>query len=297
MSKAEDDGGELFAARVGDRLAAARKAAGLSLEDIVLRTRIPRRHLEMIEAGNHGALPAITYSAGFVKTYARLVGLDGAELSRDFRSEVSEVEQVRHSPAPFEPADPARMPSRFLAFVALGIAVALAIAYLVWRGGALTSDERASLAAQTAAPEAPAVERARSVSPGRPAPAIPAPASSGPVTLTAIQPVWLKVYEKGGPTLFTGEMAAGQRFEVPATAIDPQIWTGRPQAVQVAVGGKPIPPIGTADRTIRDVSLKPDALLARTANAPAPATAAAPANPASSSRAATPPTTEPTPRP
>src|SRR5687767_2071265 len=152
MSKAEDDGGELFAARVGDRLAAARKAAGLSLEDIVLRTRIPRRHLEMIEAGNHSALPAVTYSAGFVKTYARLVGLDGAELSRDFRAEVSEVEQVRHSPAPFEPADPARMPSRFLAFVALGIALVLAVAYLVWRGGALTADERATLAAQTGAP-------------------------------------------------------------------------------------------------------------------------------------------------
>lgn len=292
MSKAEDDAEELFAARVGDRLAAARKAAGLSLEDVVLRTRIPRRHLEMIEVGNHSALPAITYSAGFVKTYARLLGLDGAELSRDFRAEVSEVEQVRHSPAPFEPADPARMPSRFLAFVALGIAVMLGIAYLVWRGGALTADERASLAAGTeVATEAPTAGVPQPVGP--PAPTVPAPAGAGPVTLTAVQPVWLKVYEKGGATLFTGEMTAGQRFDVPATAVDPQIWTGRPQAVQVAVGGKPIPPLGTADQTIRDISLKPDALLARAANASATPSAA----PASSAPAPTPPATITTPRP
>ena len=289
MSKAEDDGEELFAARVGDRLVAARKAAGLSLEDVVLRTRIPRRHLEMIEAGNHSALPAITYSAGFVKTYAQLLGLNGAELSRDFRTEVGQVEQVSHSPAPFEPADPARMPSRLLAFVALGIAVLLAIAYVVWRGGTLSADERASLAAGTV------VEAEKPVVTAVPAaaPPVAAPQPSGAIALTAVQPVWLKVYEKGGPTLFMGEMAAGQRYEVPATAIDPQIWTGRPQAVQVTVGGKPVPPLGKADQTIRDVSLKRDALLARTATATAPAAA----NPAPAPAQVTPVDPAPAPAP
>jgi transcriptional regulator with XRE-family HTH domain len=304
MSKAENDGEELFAARVGDRLVAARKAAGLSLEDIVLRTRIPRRHLEMIEAGNHSALPAITYSAGFVKTYAQLLGLDGAQLSRDFRTEVGQVEQVHHSPAPFEPADPARMPSRLLAFVALGIAVALAIAYLVWRGGTLTADERTSLAAGTMVEaEAPVMATTKPV-----APPVATPPPSGAIALTAVQPVWLKVYEKDGPTLFMGEMAVGQRFEVPATAVDPQIWTGRPQAVQVTVGGKPVPPLGKADQTIRDVSLKRDALLAHpaTANAPTPAKPAlaptpaaqvTPVDPTPAPAADPPPTTEPAPRP
>lgn len=266
MNKSEVDGGELFAPRVGDRLAAARKAQGLSLDDVVVRTRIPLRHLEMIEAGNHSALPAIPYSAGFVKTYAQLVGLNGSELARDFRTEVGQVEQVSHSPAPFEPADPARMPSRLLAFVALGIAVALAIAYMVWRGGSLTDDERASLAAGTVTEaQAPAVAAPKPIAPVPPA--VP-PAPSGGVALTAIQPVWLKVYEKDGPTLFIGEMAAGQHFELPATAIDPRIWTGRPQVVQVTIGGKPIPPLGTADQTIRDVSLKREALLARPAVIP-----------------------------
>ncbi len=146
MVKAEDDNGGLFALRVGERLAAARAAQGLSLDDVVQRTRVPRRHLEMIETGHYEGLPAIPYSAGFVKTYGQAVGLDGAELAREFRAEVSRVEQIRHVAEPFRPADPARMPSRILAFVAFGVAVLLASGYALWRGGGSNADERASLA-------------------------------------------------------------------------------------------------------------------------------------------------------
>jgi cytoskeletal protein RodZ len=259
---AEDEGDGLFARRVGERLAAARKAQGLSLDDIVQRTRVPLRHLEMIEAGNHSALPAIPYSAGFVKTYGQTVGLDGAELARDFRQEVGQVEQVRHTPEPFRPADPARMPSRMLAFVALGFAVLLAVGYMIWRGGGSSADDRASLAAGTVVPPA-APTTPVAAKPIVPAQPMATPPASATVALTATQPVWVKIYEKDGATLFQGEMAAGQRFEVPSNAVDPLILTGRPMALQVTVGTTPIPPLGPADQTIRNVSLKREALLAR----------------------------------
>jgi cytoskeleton protein RodZ len=280
MVETKDEEGGLFPRRVGERLAAAREGLGLSLDDIVQRTRVPRRHLEMIEAGNFGALPAIPYSAGFVKTYAQAVGLDGAELARDFRSEVSQVEQIRHVPEPFRPADPARMPSRVLAFVALGVAVLLAIGYAIWRGAGLNADERASLAAGTsipasAPPSAPAVVP-KPVVQSQP---MAVPPANATVAITASQPVWVKIYEKGGPTLFQGEMTAGQRFDVPSNAVDPMIWTGRPQVLQVAVGTTAIPALGTADQTIRDVSLKREALLARLAPPAAPAPGAPAATP------------------
>jgi hypothetical protein len=235
----------------------------------------------MIEAGNHGALPAIPYSAGFVKTYAQTLGLDGAELARDFRAEVGRVEQVRHMPEPFQPADPARMPSRVLAFVALGVAVLLAVGYMVWRGGS-HPDERASLAAGTApAPAAPvaSVVASQPVAPAQP---LAVPPASAVVAVTAVQPVWVKIYDKDGPALFQGEMVAGQRFEVPSNAVDPMIWTGRPQALQATVGTTVIPPLGRADQTIRDMSIKREALLARltpppAAPAPKPPSATTPA--------------------
>jgi hypothetical protein len=179
-------------------------------------------------------------------------------------------------PAPFEPADPARMPSRMLALVALAVAILLAVAYALWRGAGMNADERASLAAGTAVETG---TPATAPTPAAPPPAT-APAPVGAlITVTANQPVWVKIYERSGPTLFQGEMAAGQRFALPATAIDPLIWTGRPQAVQVAVGTTTIPPLGDPDRTIKGTSLSREALLARVAPPPPATSPAAPVNP------------------
>lgn len=285
MSKTENEGDGLIAQRVGERLAAERKAQGLSLDDIVMRTRVPRRHLEMIEAGNHSALPAIPYSAGFVKTYGQALGLNGAELAREFRSEVAQVEQVRHVPEPFQPADPARMPSRLLALVALCVAALLAAGYMLWRGGGSSPDERASIAAGTRVATTPPVQPTPAkptapTQPGVPTQPIAVPPASAMVAITAKEPVWVKIYEKDGPTLFQGEMTAGQRFEVPSNAVEPLIWTGRPQVLQVTVGTTAIPPLGRADQTLRNVSLKREVLLARRAPISPPAASPAPPAPA-----------------
>jgi len=257
MDEAENR--ELFPKRVGERLAAARTALGLDLDEVAARTRVTKRQLAAIESGDHSALPAPTYSAGFVKAYARVVGLDGAALARDFRAELGAAPPARRQVEPFEPADPARIPTRLLAWTALAIAVVIALTYAFWRS---SGDDASQLAAGTT-PEA--VAPAPAAAPA-PAPAAPpaAPAAGGPVVLTATAPVWIRVYEpNGGARYLDREMKAGETFTVPASAADPLILTGRPQALTITVGGKPIPPLGPADKTVSDVSLKPDALLAR----------------------------------
>jgi hypothetical protein len=87
--------------------------------------------------------------------------------------------------------------------------------------------------------------------------------------LTATSDVWLRVYEgNGGPKLYESTLKAGERYVVPATAKAPQILTGRPNALQVAVGSTVIPALGPAEKTIADVSLLPADLVARAAAAP-----------------------------
>ncbi|MEC7934406.1 MAG: helix-turn-helix domain-containing protein, partial [Pseudomonadota bacterium] len=54
---------------------------------------------------------------------------------------------------------------------------------------------------------------------------------------------------------------------LPAGARNPTILTGRPQALSVTVGGKLVAPLGEADRTIADVPVSAEALLARGAAA------------------------------
>jgi hypothetical protein len=100
------------------------------------------------------------------------------------------------------------------------------------------------------AAEAPAA----AVQPGATATATPA-AASGPVVITANEPTWIQVSERGGASLFQGELAAGQSYEVPSTATAPVLKTGRPESIRIAVGTADAPAVGPAATTVRDVSL------------------------------------------
>jgi transcriptional regulator with XRE-family HTH domain len=71
-------------AGVGRALREAREARELTYEDVERETRIGRRYVEAIEAEDHDALPAPVYARGFVRSYARFLGLDGEALSALF---------------------------------------------------------------------------------------------------------------------------------------------------------------------------------------------------------------------
>lgn len=60
-------------------LRAGRANKGLSLEDVAKITKIQQRILERLEAGKLEGLPAEVFVRGFVRSYARCVGLDEAE--------------------------------------------------------------------------------------------------------------------------------------------------------------------------------------------------------------------------
>src|SRR3546814_13288757 len=72
----------------GEQLRKAREACDMSLEDVANRTRIPIRHLQHIENGEWDALPAPTYSIGFARPYANVVGLNGSEIGVQLREEL-----------------------------------------------------------------------------------------------------------------------------------------------------------------------------------------------------------------
>ncbi len=253
--------------RVGERLRAAREAQGLTIEEIARSTRIPIRHLQLIERGEYAGLPAATYSAGFVKTWARLLGLDGQKLSNDFRAEMGGVSVGNAQPLPYEPADPRRTPTAGLAVLALLIAVVLGLGYLYWRG---TAEQPAEIAATTSDhPPAPAPTPTPAPASPLPAATPATPAAAGPILINATQDVWIKVSDSG-KTLFLGMLHPGDHYEVPADATAPLLTTGRPGHTAIMVGQTPIPPVGDPDRVAKDVSLKAADLLARVA-APPPA--------------------------
>ena len=247
---------------VGERLRAAREEKGLSLEDIAAQTRIPRRHLEAIEGADWDRLPAPTYTIGFARSYASVVGLDRADIADQLRGEMGGSRATTTTEV-FEPADPARTMPKGLVIGAI-FAVILLVLVMSWlsRRSLEQPDETA---ANTAAPAASATPPPAAAPPA-------APAAQGPVVLTASDAVWLQVSEKGGATLFSGLLQPGQSYTVPATATAPVLKTGKPEALRVTVGTAVAPPVGPAATRISDVSLLPaDLLRAGAAAAPAPA--------------------------
>lgn len=246
---------------VGERLRAAREGLGLSLPEVAARTRVPLRHLEAIEASDFAGLPSVTYAVGFVRSYARAVDADEVALARDARDEVARTARTKPVYEPYEIADPTRTPSRGLAVVAAGVALAVLVLAALWftttifRGGG----EDAS------AP--PVVAAVPTVAPGARAPA----AAGGQVRLLARDEVWLRVYDASNATLFTGIMKAGDTFDVPPTANNPMINVGRPDKLQVLLNGSALPPLGTGERAIKDVPVGAAALTARAAGQPASA--------------------------
>jgi cytoskeleton protein RodZ len=240
---------------VGEQLKAARDERRLTLTDVAAQTRIPIRHLEALESSDFAALPGSMYSIGFAKSYARCVGLDQNVIADEMRAELAKGGHAGFIPATpdYEPADPGRVPPRWLAWAAAAIALLGLIGYLAWRSFAMSPD----------APAAPAVES--EVAPAKTATSTTAPTApmGGVVVITANETVWVKIYDADKKRLFESEMKAGESYSVPADANNPMIVTGRPQALQVTVGGKPVAPLGDADRTISDVGVGAAALLAR----------------------------------
>jgi transcriptional regulator with XRE-family HTH domain len=259
---------------VGERLRVTREQKGISLEEVASHTRIPIRHLEHIERGDWSSLPAATYSVGFARSYATVVGLDGAEIGQELRQELGIARTATSSPAAafYEPADPSRVPPRSVAWIAGVLIVLIVAAYLLWRSQAVGDTPPEP---QLVEAEAPAAQPQGG---GPQQPAAPAAPAGGPVVLTATEDVWLRVYEAGGgAALYQGTLKTGERFEVPAGATAPQIRTGRPQGLRVTVGSTVMPPLGAPDRTIANVSLRAADLAARaTGQAAAPAGGAAP---------------------
>ncbi|MBV8531661.1 MAG: helix-turn-helix domain-containing protein, partial [Candidatus Eremiobacteraeota bacterium] len=72
---------------LGERFRAAREARGLSLSDVSEQIRIRSVYLAAIEEDNWNAIGAPVYIRGFLRTYARFLGLDPEEVVAAFNNE------------------------------------------------------------------------------------------------------------------------------------------------------------------------------------------------------------------
>ena len=126
-------------ADVGKTIAAARKEKGLTIEKISARIHIRKLYLQAIEKGNLEVLPGGIYTLGFVKTYAKFLGLDGDELSKRLKPNEIPIRRVERQETEFTPEKLAELlgeetlPSKKLLWFAGGLAAFLIIGVVFWR--------------------------------------------------------------------------------------------------------------------------------------------------------------------
>ena len=245
----------------GQRLRRAREAAGMTVEQLAAETRIPQRHIETIERGEFASLPSRTYATGFSRTYAKAVGLDENAVVAQLRAELGQSTNERMAAPRYEPGDPARVPSRGLAWLSAAALLLLVIGgYAFYRSYFAPGIGPAPLEQ----PEPAAPERT-------PAPATAA-TEQGEVVFTSLEDgIWVKFYDENGRQLMQKQLARNERYVVPADAAGPQVWTGRPDALLITIGGRPVPKLSEQERVVKDLPVSAEALLARQAPAAAPA--------------------------
>ena len=84
---------------LADILRSTREARGWSLEEVADMTRVRRAYLEAFEQAAYDVLPPRAFAIGYVKAYAKALGLDEETLADMYKRDVSEPQGRLHAPS------------------------------------------------------------------------------------------------------------------------------------------------------------------------------------------------------
>jgi cytoskeleton protein RodZ len=170
-------------ASIGQMLRDARDAQGVTLEDAALRLRLMHRQVEAMERDDFESLGPPVFARGFVRNYARLLGLAPEPLLSRMGGAPAEPAAV----APSEPSPPhswLTSPWLILSLLGLLLAVAIPVALYVWLnsdgGDGLNAQAPSAMQSQPSpvAAAAPVAAPAETVAPAPAGDAPPSPVSA-----------------------------------------------------------------------------------------------------------------------
>ena len=226
-------------ASVGQILRDAREAQGITLEDAAVRLRLMQRQVEAMEMEDFESLGQPVFARGFVRNYARLLGLAPEALLARMEGAPAEPAEVSHAEPPPQHA---WLTSPWLILLLLGLllVIAVPVALYLWLNSEVDESpanpapvvqsrpaaEPAPAPAVTApvvtppalppssvAPDAPATEPAAPAEAGAPA-AADAPVASSVVHLEFGAEAWTEIRDASGRMLHRQLNPAGSSVDI-----------------------------------------------------------------------------------
>jgi cytoskeleton protein RodZ len=123
---------------LGEKLRQAREERGVSISEVAEQTRISALYLECIENDDYRTLPGGIFNKGFVKSFAKVVGIDEQEALQDYTQLIAnqgspvadEPKTYRSEVLTDDRSSSSSLPTIILAVVILGLMTAGILAFL-----------------------------------------------------------------------------------------------------------------------------------------------------------------------
>ncbi len=225
----------------------------IDLREIADRTKISLRYLKAMEQDRFDLLPAPVFARGFLREYAKYVGLNPDEVVNFYLSAHEEAEGGERADEPAPESRSSGSPWTWGVLLALAAVLLVAVvAYLAFyaesrRGGRREPPPVSAPPVETPAPPAAAAVSAEPTPPPAPTPAAPLE-----VTLDFTQECWVEVVVDGRERISELHVQ-GESLQLAAAASVLLATVGNPAGVEVQVNGIPFPLAGSAGRPVHDV--------------------------------------------
>lgn len=226
-------------ASFGTWLRRQREARDVSLRDIADRTKISLRYLEAMEEDRFDLLPAPLFAKGFLREYARYVGLSPDEVVNHYLSVQGENKEEEGDQTMMRRrAKVSAQKARSFAFYLFFVLVGLALLGLVWFFAYYNDkrQEESPASSQPPAIAAPPAPAARQVPP--PVPPSTEPAAPIEVTLDFTGDCWVEA------TIDGKRRIAEQRVQGESVELEAEqsiaLLLGNIKAVTLQVNGQPL---------------------------------------------------------
>lgn len=234
-------------ASFGSWLRRQREMRDISLRDIAERTKISLRYLEAMEEDRFDILPAPIFAKGFLREYARYVGLSPDEVVNHYLAvhqpqELEEDGDETISRRRNKPVDPGRPPVRRswtsgLVLALLGLILLALVALAVFYADRRSANDTASSAEQ--AHVVPSIAPPSFAGTEIPPPPPEEPKAPLEVTLDFTGDCWVEAVIDGGATRFSELRVQGESLQLEAEE-SIVLTLGNAGAVEVQVNGQPL---------------------------------------------------------
>jgi cytoskeletal protein RodZ len=252
----------------GEELRKERELRGISLKEIADATKISKRFLEAIERNDLAALPAPVFTRGFVREYARYLGLNAEEMVGRYG------EYLRHHEAATQAEEAAKIDSwnarstgkiravakpdvplessnrgSIIAFIVSVVVVAGLLIYFMTRGNRGEAPRSADTSTATATASAAVSTSTQTAT--TTATATAPPTEGLLVQLKLIENSWITL-QVDGETVINDELRVGDEksFEAKDSVVFKTI--GNAGGVEITLNGTRVPPLGESGDVVRN---------------------------------------------